>query len=61
MSHLEINEVVIVYFNVINDDYQHESKVLYTFAPLLDIPAQNLKFLQTFNSEFSYIKVWYRR
>ena len=53
MSHLEINEVVIVYFNVVNNDYQHESKVLYTFAPLLDIPAQNLKFLQTFNSEFS--------
>ena len=31
--HLEINEVALVYFNIINNNYQQDSRVLYTFAP----------------------------
>ena len=33
VSHLEITEVVIVHINIINNDYQQDSGVLYTFAP----------------------------
>ena len=29
------------------------------FRQLLDISPKNVKFLKTFNSEFSYIKVWF--
>ena len=31
-SHLEITEVVLVQCNIVNNDYQHDSKVLYTFV-----------------------------
>ena len=43
VSCLEITEVVIVHCNIVNNDYQHHSRALYTFAPnrsfgqLLDI------------------------
>ena len=62
MSHLEINEVV--HFNIVNNDYQQNVRVLYTFIPnisfgqLLDISSKNFMFLSTLNSEFSYIEVW---
>ena len=31
--YLEITKVVLVLCNIINNDYQHNSKVLYTFVP----------------------------
>ena len=31
--HLEIPEVVLVHFNVVNNDYQCDSRVLHTFIP----------------------------
>ena len=40
-------------------------EVLYTFVPkksfgqLLDISPKNFIFLKTFNSEFSYIEIWF--
>ena len=43
VPHLSITEVVLVYSNIFNNNYQEYSKVLYTFAPnklfgqLLDI------------------------
>ena len=43
VPHLEITEVVLIRCNIINNDYQQDSRVLYTFAPnksfgqLLDI------------------------
>ena len=43
VPHLEITEVILVHYNIINNDYQHDSGVLYTFIPnrlfgqLLDI------------------------
>ena len=33
ISHIEITEVVLVNFNIVNNDYQLYSKVLHTFVP----------------------------
>ena len=30
VPHLEINNVVLVHFNIVNNDYQQDSEVLYT-------------------------------
>ena len=55
---LEITEVVLKHCNIVNNDYQQDSRVLYTFVPnrsfddLLDISPKNIIFLKTFNSEF---------
>ena len=63
VPHLEINEVVLIYFNIVGNHYQQDSRVLYTFVPnkslgqLLDISPKNFTFVKTFNSEFSYIEV----
>ena len=63
--HLEITEVVLVHCNIVNNNYQKDSRVLHTFVPnkssgqLLDISPKNFIFLKTFNLEFSYIEVWF--
>ena len=63
--HLEITELVLVNCNIVNNNYQHNSRFWYTFAPnrsfdqLLDIYPKNLKFLWIFHSEFLYIEVWF--
>ena len=61
-AHLEITEVVLIHYNVVNSDYQHDSRVLYiankSFGQLLDISPKTFIFLKTFDSEFSYIEVW---
>ena len=65
MPHFEINEVVLVHCNIVNNDYQHDYRVLYTFVPnksfgsLLEIFPTNHIFLKTFNSEFQDIEVWF--
>ena len=62
---LEITELVLVHCNIVNDNYQQTSRDLYTFVPnksfgqLLDIAAKNFMFLKTFDSEYSYIEVWF--
>ena len=33
VPNLEITEVVLVYCNIVNNNYQHHSRVLYTFVP----------------------------
>ena len=33
IPHLEINEVDLIHFNIVNDSYQQHLGVLYTFAP----------------------------
>ena len=33
VMHLEIREVVLVHCNIVNNDYQQDSRVLYTFVP----------------------------
>ena len=65
VPHLEITEVVLVHCDIVNNDYQQDSRFLYTFAPnklfrsLLVISPTNHIFLKTFNSEYSDIKVWF--
>ena len=34
VPHLEITEVVLVHCNMVNNDYQQDSRVLYTFIPI---------------------------
>ena len=65
VPHLEITEVVLVHCNIVHNDYQQDSRVLYTFVPnkpfgsLLEISPTNLIFLKIFNSEFQTIEVWF--
>ena len=65
VPHLEITEVILVHCKMVNNDYQHDSQVLYTFVPnksvdsLLDICPSNHIFLKTFNSEYNEIVVWF--
>ena len=33
LPHLEIIEVVLAHGNILSNDYQHDSRVLYTFVP----------------------------
>ena len=64
VPHLESTEVVLVHCNMVNNDYQQDSRVLYTFVPnksfgsLLDISPNHI-FLKTFNSEYDEIVVWF--
>ena len=65
MPHLDIIEVVVLYCNIVNNDFQQGSRVLDTlvlnksFGQLLNISPKSFIFLKTFNSEFSYIEVWF--
>ena len=64
MLNIEITEVVLVHCNIVNNDYQQDSRVLYTFVPnkpfgsLLEISPTNHIFLETFNSEYDEIIIW---
>ena len=63
VPHLEIAKVVLVHCDMVNYDYQQDSRVLHTFVPnkpfgvLLDIYPTNHIFLKTFNSEYNEIEV----
>ena len=58
---LEIIEVVSAHCNIVNNDNQHGSRILYTFVPknsfgqLLDISPKAFMFLKKLNSEFLHI------
>ena len=62
---LEITEIILVHCNIVNNNCQQNSKVLYTFIPnkplgqSWDISPKNFIFLKTFDSEFSYVEVWF--
>ena len=61
---LEITEVILINCNIINNNYQRNSEVLYMFVPnksfgqLLHILSKNFIFLKNFNSEFLYMEVF---
>ena len=64
VPHLEITEVVLVHCNMVNNDYQQDSRVLSfvpnkSFGNLLDISPSNHIFLKTFNSEYDETVVWF--
>ena len=56
VPHLEITEVILVHCNLLNNDYQEDSRILYTFVSnkpfgsLIEISPTNHIFLKTFNS-----------
>ena len=56
VPHLEIAELLLIHCNLVNNNYQQNSRILYTFVPnkpfgrLLEIPPTNHIFLKTFNS-----------
>ena len=58
--HLENAEVVLIHCNIVNNDYQEDSRALYTFVSnisfgqLLDISSKSFIFLKTFDSEFDW-------
>ena len=63
VPHLETTELVSTNCNIVNNDYQQDSRVLYTFVcnkpfdQLLDISQKSFIFLKAFDSAFLYIKV----
>ena len=65
MPCLETTEVILIHWNVVNNAYQQNPRVLYTFVSnklfgqLLDILPENFVFLETFDSQFLYIEAWF--
>ena len=62
---LESVEVVLVHCNLVKNDYQHTSKVLFSFVPnkqfgqLINISPHSLTMMNTVNTEFSSVEVWF--
>ena len=62
---LESVEVVLVHCNLVNNNYQQTSKVLFTFVPnkqfgqLINISPHSLTMLGTRNTKFLFIEVWF--
>ena len=62
---LEIVEVVLVHCNLVENDYQHTSKFLFTFVPnkkfgqLINISLHAFTMMNTVNTEFSYVEFWF--
>ena len=52
VPHLEVVELVLVHCNLVNNDYQQNSRILFTFVPsktfssLLEISPKNHVFLK---------------
>ena len=65
VPHLEVVELVLVHCNLGNNDYQQDSRILFTFVlnktfgSLLEISPTNHVFLKTFSSEFQEVKIWF--
>ena len=62
---LESAEVVLAHCNWVKNDCQHSSKVLFSFVPnkqfgeLINISPNSLTMMNTVNTEFSYVDVWF--
>ena len=62
---LESVQVVLVHCNLINNNYQQSSEVLSTFVPnkqfgqSINIAPHSLTMLNTINTEFSFVEVWF--
>ena len=62
---LESGEVVLVHCNLVKNNYQHTSKVLFLFVPnkqfrqLINISPHSLTMMNTVNTEFSSVEVWF--
>ena len=62
---LEIVEAVLVHCILVKNDYQHTSKVLFIFVPnkkygqVINISSHAFTMMNTVNTEFSYVQVWF--
>ena len=62
---LQSVEVILIHCNLVKNDYQHISKVLFTFVPnkkfgqLLNISLHVFTMMNTVNTEFSSVEVWF--
>ena len=62
---MESVEVVLVHCNLVKNDYQHTSKVLFSFVPnkkfgqLINISPYSLTMMNKVNTEFSFVEVWF--
>ena len=62
---LESVEVVLVHCNLVKNDYQHASNVLFSFVPnekfgnLLNISPHVFTMMNTINTEFPFVEVWF--
>ena len=62
---LESVEVVLVQCDLVNNVYQHTSKVLFSFIPnehfgqLINISPHSLTMMNTVNTEFFFAEVWF--
>ena len=63
VPHLEVAELALLHCNLANNDYQQDSRILYTFVPnktfgsFLEIFLL-VAFFKAFNSEFQEVKIW---
>ena len=62
---LESVDLVLMHCNLVNNDYQKASRVLFTFVPnksyeqLMTTAPHPLIMLKTVNTEFSFVQVWF--
>ena len=62
---LETVEVVLVHYNLVNNNYQQASEVFFTFVPnkqfgqLITITPYSQTMLKRTSAEFSFIEVWF--
>ena len=62
---LESLEVALVHCNLVKNNYQHTSKVLFSFIPnkqfgqLINISPHSLTMMNTVNTDFSFVEVWF--
>ena len=62
---LESVEVVLIYCNLVKNDYEHTPKVLFTSVPnkkfgqLINISPHAFTMMNTVNTEFSSVEVWF--
>ena len=65
MPRLETVEAVLGHCNLVNNNYQLASKVLFTIVPnkqfrqLITITPHSPTMLKTINEEFSFIEKWF--
>ena len=61
---LETVEVILVHCNLVKNDYQHTSKVLFTFVPykefgqLMNISPNAFTMMNTVKTEFCSVEIW---
>ena len=62
---LDSVEVVLVHCNLVKNDYQHSSNVLLSIVPnnhfgqLINILPNSLTMMNTINTEFSHVEIWF--